>query len=695
MKLVIVESPAKSKTIGHYLGEDYKVEASVGHIRDLATSGKGGLGVDVDHDFKPTYIINKDKTKVVKELKKSAKEATEVILATDPDREGEAIAYHLAMVLNLPIDSTKRLEFHEITKNSILHAIENPRIINMNLVHSQETRRIIDRIIGFKISSLIKSRINSQSAGRVQSVTLKLICDHEKEIKDFVPQEYYQIIASIEKDGDVINLDFYKYKNEQVKINDLKTAEEILSNCSKDVIVYQINKNKRAVPSKEPFRTSTLQQEAFSKYKFKTRETTSIAQKLYEGKEIGEEGLVGLITYMRTDSTKLSDQFIALAKNYIIEKFGFNYYKGPSKNSKKIIMSQDAHEAIRPTSLDRTPESIKKYLSDHEFKLYKLIYNRTLASLMSDKVVEVTQNVFKSNDVLFKYDENTIIFDGYDALKVDEKDEKSNYIFNLNDVYSFKEIKKEQKFTQPPTRYSEGRIVKLMEDEGIGRPSTYSSTIQTLIARKYIISEKGVVTPTEQGIKTSTVLTKYFPDLMNTEYTANMETDLDKISEGTEDELQVLKSFYEPFITHFEEVKKTMYKDEPEYIDELCPLCGSRLVKRHGRYGDFIACSNYPTCKYIKKEEKDKAVEVGRNCPNCGAPLVYRYNKKGQKFIGCSNFPKCHYIESIDEPSENRICPKCGASLVKRKSKKGYFYGCSNYPKCDYVEPLNKDDKKE
>lgn len=692
MKLVIVESPAKSKTISHYLGDDYIVEASVGHIRDLATSGKGGLGVDVDHEFKPTYIINKDKVSVVKELKKTAKKADEVILATDPDREGEAIAYHLAEVLNLPIATTKRLEFHEITKNSIINAIENPRTINMNLVHSQETRRIIDRIIGFKISSLIKSRINSQSAGRVQSVTLKLICDHEKEINSFVPQEYYEITSLIEKDGDELKLNFYKYKDEIIKITSEEQASEILANCSKVATVIQVNKTNKNQASKEPFRTSTLQQEAFSKYKFKTKETTSIAQKLYEGKEIGSEGLVGLITYMRTDSTKLSDTFVDLAKNYILNSYGSDFYKGSIKSNKKVVLSQDAHEAIRPTSLERTPDSVKKYLTDHEYKLYKLIYFRTLASLMTDKVIEATQVIFKSNDVLFKFDENKTIFKGYDILSIDEKDKKY-YSFEENETYNFKEIKKEQKFTQPPTRYSEGRIVKLMEDEGIGRPSTYSSTIQTLISRKYIVSEKGVVAPTEQGIKTSTVLTKYFPDLMNTEYTANMETDLDKISEGVEDELQVLKEFYEPFIEHFDIVKKTMYKDEPEYTGEICPNCGSKLVVRYGKHGKFVACSNYPSCTYIKKEEKEKPEEVGRNCPNCGSHLVYRFNKKGQKFIGCSNFPKCHYIEGMEEKVENRICPKCGASLIKRRGKKGYFYGCSNYPNCDYMEPIKKEEK--
>ena len=689
MKLVIVESPAKSKTIGHYLGDNYDVEASVGHIRDLATTGKGGLGVDVDHDFKPTYVISKDKIDVVSKLKKLAKKSDEVILATDPDREGEAIAYHLAAVLNLPIDTTKRLEFHEITKDSITRAMESPRTIDMNLVHSQETRRIIDRIIGFKLSTLINSRINSKSAGRVQSVTLKLICDHEKEIEEFVPEEYYTLEAIINKDGDEVKLDFYRFNGDNIKINDVNKANEILSSCSKEVIVTGINKNKRSISSKEPFRTSTLQQEAFTKYKFKARETSLIAQKLYEGVELSD-GLTGLITYMRTDSTKLSETFVNSAKEFIIDKYGEKYFDNSHK-TKKVNLAQDAHEAIRPTSVTRTPESIKEFLSDKEYKLYKLIYQRTIASLMANKVVENTQVIFSSNNVDFKYDESKVIFDGYNVLNIDEKDDKKVYDFKEKEIYPLKEVNKEQNFTKAPARYSEGRVVKLMEDEGIGRPSTYASTIQTLIARRYITSEKGIITPTEHGKKTSLVLTKYFPELMNTEYTADMETKLDEISEGNEDEVQVLKDFYAPFIEHYEEVKKIMYKDEPEKTGENCPNCGAPLVYRYNKKGEkFIGCSNFPKCRYVKAEEKEEPTEVGRNCPNCGSTLVYRTNKRGQKFIGCSNFPKCHYIEGLNKEEETKICPKCGAALVRKRGKYGYFYGCSNYPNCDYMEPIKK-----
>ncbi|MBR1581784.1 MAG: type I DNA topoisomerase [Bacilli bacterium] len=687
MKLVIVESPAKSKTITHYLGDKYIVEASVGHVRDLAMTGKGRLGVDVEHDFKPTYSINDDKKEVIKKLKKLAKESEEVILATDPDREGEAIAFHLAEVLGLPIETTKRLEFHEITKDSITNAIANPRTIDMKLVHSQETRRIIDRIIGFKISTLINNRMNSKSAGRVQSVTLKLICDHEKEINEFVPQEYWEINSIIKVDKEEIKLDFFG-KDKKIEIKNKEQADEILSKLCDKFVVNDIKSATRKVASKEPFRTSTLQQDAFTKYNFKAKDTMSIAQKLYEGVEL-DDGLTGLITYMRTDSVVLSKSFEDQAVEFIKKNFGEQYLKGDKTKTKKVNLSQDAHEAIRPTSVLRTPEKMKKFLTDREYKLYKLIYNRAIGSLMSDKVIESTDISFDNNGYIFKYKLSEVKFNGYDILKLDDAENTVKYDFKVGESFDKIEINSEQLFTKAPARYSEGKLVKLMEDSGIGRPSTYASTIQTLLARKYITSEKGILAPTEQGTRTAYVLEKYFPDLMNTDYTALMETNLDKISDGSVDELDVLKEFYGPFETHFEEVKGTMYKDKPEYTGETCPECGSPLVLKHGRHGDFVSCSNYPKCKYVKKEEKDKPEEVGRECPNCGSPLVYRFNKKGQKFIGCSNFPKCKHIESLEiQEQEVKICPKCGSTLVVKGKRGKYFYGCTNYPNCDYTESL-------
>ena len=691
MKLVIVESPTKSNTIGHYLGDEYVVEASVGHIRDLAISGKGGFGVDVEHDFKPTYVIADDKKDIVKKLLALKKKSDEVILATDPDREGEAIAWHLASVLKLPIETTKRLEFHEITKNSIDNAIKNPRVINMDLVHSQETRRIIDRILGFKLSSLLKSKIRSNSAGRVQSVTLKMIVEHEKEINEFKSEEYWTLESSILHEDKKYKLNLLKIDGNEAKMASKEDADLVLSYTKEPVTIFNINKSQRSIPSKEPYRTSTLQQDAFTRYGFKTRETTFLAQQLYEGLEI-DGNLVGLITYIRTDSTKLSDIFIDQAKDFIIKTYGEKYYKG-QKNIKDVKGAQDAHEAIRPTNLELTPQKVKPFLKDHLYKLYKMIYERTLASLMANKILEVTTVSFKNSHLEFDLKGNRVVFDGYNVIKCDENDSSILPEFKEETTYELIDVKTEQNFTKPPARYSEAKIVKLMEDKGIGRPSTYAATIQTLLTRKYVSSEKGVLKPTEQGILTSNVLSKYFKDLMNTEYTAEMEENLDKISEGEISELKVIQDFYYPFIEHFNEVKEVMYKEPLKPTGEKCPLCGSDLVYRNGKHGEFIGCSNYPACKYVKKEEKEEPKEVGRVCPNCGAPLVIRKNKKGQEFIGCSNYPKCRYVESINPPeveTEEKFCPECGAKMVVKYSRRGKFWGCSNYPKCTHVEPYKK-----
>ena len=688
MKLVIVESPTKSHTISHYLGEDYVVEASIGHIRDLAKSGKGGFGVDIENNFKPTYVVLDDKKDVIKNLKKLAKKSEEIYLATDPDREGEAIAWHLSDVLNLPIEDTKRLEFHEITKETILKSIENPRTINMNLVHSQEARRIIDRIIGFKLSGLLNQKIKSKSAGRVQSVVLKLICDHEKEINSFVPEEYWTIECYIQIKNNEYQLNLISVDKKKPELKNEEDALNLFRQIGDKVKVSNINFTERQTSSKEPFRTSTLQQEAFSKYNFKTKDTSLLAQQLYEGIETNE-GLTGLITYMRTDSTRISEEFLDKAKVYITNKYGADYFKGVT-SSKKIKLAQDAHECIRPTSLERTPESIKPYLTTNQYKLYKLIFNRTVASLMTDKIDLVKTVTMFSNNVEFNLKGITNKFPGYNILKIEEKDKTEQELPEIKEGEEFDLIKKEknQHFTRPPARYSEGKIVRLMEEKGIGRPSTYSSTIQTLLQRKYILSEKGILSPTEQGVLTSNVLSKYFPDLMSTEYTANMELSLDKIQDGDLNEVQLLKDFYSDFIMHFDEVKQIMYKEPPKLTGENCPVCGGDMVYRQGKYGEFQACINYPTCKYIKKEKKEVEF-LNRTCPECGSPLVVRKNKKGDEFIGCSNFPKCHYVESMkNEELEERICPDCGGKLVLKHSRRGSFYGCSNYPKCTHVEPL-------
>lgn len=649
MKLVIVESPSKTKTLKKYLGDDYEIIATKGHIRDLAISGKNGYGVDIENDFKASYSINSDKDKVVKELKSASKKADQVIIATDPDREGEAIAWHLADIIGLDVKTNPRLEFHEITREAITEAVENPRTIDMNLVASQESRRIIDRIIGFGLSKITQKAIKSKSAGRVQSVTLSLICAHEKEILDFVPETYYHIEVLLEKNKYKIALD--NYNGQKIdRIKDLKTAEEIFGKISDILTISSIDVKEKRVKSKEPLTTSTLQQEAFNKHGLKTRETQMIAQKLYEGVDT-PEGLVGLITYMRTDSTKLSASYVNRAKAFIIDNYGEEYFAG-EKNIRNIAGAQDAHEAIRPTSNHRTPEIMKDYLNTKEYNVYKLIYNRAQGSLMTDQIQEVHTILMGSNGVQFKLEGHKVLFDGFTKLNSD-KSEK----FTLDKLSVGSKLKVENKElteeqTKPAPRYSEAKVVKLMEEKGIGRPSTYASTIQTLITRNYITSAKGIITPTEQGMLTSKFLDGNFQDFINVEYTAEMEKNLDTIQAGNDSRTHVLNSFYKTFTEEIDQYNKepklVVDRPKPKETGEMCPVCGNHLVERQSRFGKFVACENYPNCKYIKKEEK-KIEFVGRKCPDCGKELVFRHANKGKSrgktFIACSGFPKCRYTE--------------------------------------------------
>lgn len=694
MKLVIVESPTKCTTIKRYLGKNYIVVASLGHIRDLARSGKGGLGVDIENDFKPTYKISSGKYAVVKNLKEQAKRCDEVILATDPDREGEAIAWHLTQVLGLDVKTTKRLEFHEITRDSINHAINNPRTIDMNLVSSQETRRIIDRIIGFKLSTLLYNKIHSRSAGRVQSATLKIIADHEKEIENFVIEEYHKINVTASFNGQTYAINIKRNK----PVSTTEEALEILNNIPENLEVIDVKKEVKKREAKAPFTTSTLQQAAYNKYKFKTEETQSIAHKLYEGIDLGGEH-VGLISYMRTDSTRLSPTYINRAKNYIIEAFGEEYVGNKTK-FKEGKMAQDAHEAIRPTGNHRTPDSIKQYLTRNQYLLYKLVYERTLASLMAPKKEEITTVTIKGNDIIFTLEGVRILFDGYERLS---KEENSNKIMlpeiKNGDIFKVESKSEEQKFTQPPAHYSEAKIVNIMESVGIGRPSTYASTISTLSKRKYVTDADGVLKITDQGDKTSHVLDKYFPDIVNAKYTAQMEEKLDNIQAGSSSIVKMLNDFYNSFIKEFDKASKLMYKDEEEKTGENCPECGSPLIYKDGKFGRFICCSNYPKCNYIKKEPKE-VVYTGENCPVCGKPLVERTYNKDKKFVACSGYPKCNYIKpDPNKPAKQekqpaklvgRKCPKCGNELVYRTSKRGEFIACSNFPKCRYIENIKK-----
>ena len=694
MKLVIVESPTKCHTIQKYLGEEYKVMASLGHIRDLSTSGKGGLGVDVSNNFKPTYINSKDKVKVIKELIKEKNNASEVLLATDPDREGEAISWHLAEVLNLPIEETKRLEFHEITKPAILKAINNPRIIDMSLVESQETRRIIDRIMGFEMSTLLKRKIGSLSAGRVQSVTLKLISEREKEILKFVPEEYWTIqgIFSENIDAKLESVDGKPLGN--IKFEE--DANEILNDVPNSFVVGDITTRQRRIESKAPFTTSTLQQEAFIKHKYSTKKTASIAQKLYEGIDIGSQ-TIGLITYMRTDSVRLSPEFVSKANQYILDKYGEKYLgKENTKQGKGLV--QDAHEAIRPTSLDLDPKSIKQYLTTEQYNLYKLIYNRAVASLMSPRLDEVTTVKFQGKNYIFKTDGVRMLFDGFTKIYGVEDDLKKNLPeFVKGQEVSVKEITKQQHFTQGPSRYTEAKLVKTMEELGIGRPSTYASTISTLYDRKYIVQEKGSIFATEQGIETSDKLSEFFAPFMNTAYTAKMEQSLDEIVSGNDSRLGLLNDFYNEFEPLYEIALKDMKKTEPKKTGEVCPKCGNDLVYKKSKFGEFIACSSFPTCNYVKpKEEKQVEILEDQVCPKCGKALVKRKSKKGE-FYACSGFPKCKYIlgnedNQVEELYSDKKCPKCNKLLLIKKGRNGHgdFLACSGFPKCRYIESIKK-----
>lgn len=697
MKLVIVESPTKCKTIKKYLGNDYEVMASCGHIRDLSTHGKGGLGVDIENSFKPDYVSCKDKYKIIANLKKAKKEADEVYLATDPDREGEAISWHLCEVLNLDPYTTKRLEFHEITKPAILKALAKPRTIDMSLVQSQETRRIIDRIMGFKLSGLLKSKIGSLSAGRVQSVTLKLITDKESEIKSFVPKEYWNVSCLLENN---MNIKFDSSINGEIKeVPNEEVADQILNGLSDSFIVKNLSVRKRKIESKPPFTTSTMQQEAYLKHHYTTKKTQMVAQKLYEGIDIGNE-TIGLITYMRTDSIRLSPEFVSNALGYIKNEFDERYL-GKVNSSQNKNNVQDAHEAIRPTSLSLTPKSIKQYLSLDEYNLYSLIYKRALASLMAPKEEEITQVKLQSGDYYFKGEGVVTVFDGYSKLyesSSSEENTKSLPKLELEQIIKINSKKKEQKFTMPPSRFNEAKLVKTMEELGIGRPSTYASTISTLKDRKYVTSEKGVFTPTKQGEETVNNLCEFFKPFMDVTYTSNMEKKLDDIVDGNDSRINLLESFYKEFNEYYLNAKEKMNKVEPVKTGEKCPICGSDLVIKKSKFGEFTACSNYPTCKYIKPKEV-KPLEYLENevCPKCGKPLVKRTSKRGE-FYACSGFPSCHYIKGeenkekeIDQVSD-KVCPKCGKPLLIKKGKnnRGDFLACSGFPKCRYIESLNK-----
>ena len=675
-KLVIVESPAKTHTIGAYLGKDYKVVSSKGHIRDLATSGKYGLGVDVENNFDPTYIAIKGKSKDIKALKKDIKESDYVYLATDPDREGEAISWHLYDALDIDDDKYERIVFNEITKPAVEEAFNHARKIDMDLVKSQETRRILDRIIGFRLSKLMRSKTDGTSAGRVQSVALKLVVDREREIEAFIPEEYWEVVAHFND----IDSDLVTFNNEKLELHSKEEVDKVLNTIGEDYKVASIEKKAKKRNSLMPFITSTLQQACINKFGYNSTKVMSVAQKLYEGIDIGSES-VGLITYMRTDSTRLSPIFINEAFDYIKKEFG-DKYVGAVKASKKKENVQDAHEAIRPTSIYRTPDSVKKYLSDDEYKIYSIIYARALASLMAAGETLTTTINLDNNGYGFRTTGTVEIFDGF--LKVyrpyystEDKELPSN--IKEGDILSTKDVETSQKFTKPPARYTEATLIEEMEKLGIGRPSTYAQTMKTIKQRDYVTTKDKRFIPTETGIEVTDKLQEFFSSLINVKYTAEMETELDEIADDKMDNVKVLRNFYDKFEPLLDKAFKEMEKTQPQETGETCPNCGSPLVIRKSRYGQFVACSNYPTCKYIKTEEKEeKEVKEICKCPSCkDGMIIERLTRRGKTFYGCSRFPKCK-TAYWDKPID-RLCPECNAMLVDHNGE----IKCSS---CDYTE---------
>ncbi len=678
-KLVIVESPAKAKTIKKYLGTGYTVEASMGHIRDLP---KSQLGVDVEDNFEPKYITIRGKGELLAKLRKLAKKADKIYLATDPDREGEAISYHLAQTLKLDPKDNIRIVFNEITKDAVKNSIKNARPIDEKVFDAQQARRVVDRLVGYQISPILWRNVKwGLSAGRVQSVALKMICDREKEIEAFESKEYWSIEADLLKNKKAIKTKLAQYKNKKVEISSEKEAKAIEDELKKgEFIVAALKKGTKTRNPLAPFITSTLQQEASKRLNYQTRRTMSIAQKLYEGMDIKGHGSVGLITYMRTDSTRISNEAVASAKTYIEETFGKEYYPTTPKVYKGKKNAQDAHEAIRPSDVNITPDAVQGSVKPEEYKLYKLIWERFMASQMASCQLNTISLEVLNGDYKFRASGSSVAFDGYMKLYDDnnEDEDENTSIPDLdeNENLKSKDILLHQHFTQPPARYTEASFVKILEENGIGRPSTYAPTISTLLNRRYVEREKKSLMPTELGIIVNDLMKEYFTSIVDVEFTADMEERLDHIEEGTETWREVVGSFYAPLKKDLDYAEETVSKItiEDEVTDEICEKCGNHFVIKNGRFGKFLACSGYPECKNTKAIVE----KTGVPCPKCEeGEVLQRKSRKGKKFYGCSRYPECDYVswyEPVNEP-----CPICKGLMYKRYSKKeGTYLLCSN-----------------
>ena len=700
MNLLVIESSGKQETIQKYLGKDWEVFATKGHVRDLPAKS---LGVDVTHNFAPQYEIMPDKQDIVKKLKDKAKKADKVYLATDPDREGEAISFHLAYILGFDNDKQCRVVFNEITKDVILHNLQNPRAIDFNLVKAQQARRILDRLVGYKISPILCKKIqNNLSAGRVQSVALKLIVDREKEILDFKPQEYWNINAKLEKENKKPQFKalLTSYKNKKIKIKNEEEKNQILSNLNgKDFIVTNVKKTVSKSHAPAPFTTSTMQQDALNKLGMSSKKTSSCAQELYEGVKLGDEGKVALVTYIRTDSVRVSEEAQKKAKDFLIKKFGADYVPSKYNIYKSKGEIQDAHEAIRPVNFERTPESIKPYTSLDNYRLYKLIYERFLASQMSEAQYNSVACEINCDEYKFKASGKTPKFAGYTAIYQEHKeqedsDEKEEKLPPLEqgDKLNLVEILGEQKFTKPSPRYTEATLIKAMEENGIGRPATYTPTLMVLQNRKYVEKEGKFLKPTDLGFRTDDLLAKYFSKIVNVDFTAQMETRLDEISEGKYEWQQVISSFYNFLLPQLKNAnydsEKFTVPTELKVTDVKCDKCGAYMVEREGKYGKFLACPNFPTCKNVQSIKAE--AKVVAKCPKCGKNVLERKSKKGTIYYSCEDYTNCKFI-SWDIPT-GEFCPKCNEFLVKKETKTTTTIKCSN-PNCDYKVITKKEDE--
>ena len=685
-KLVIVESPAKAKTIKKYLGSDFDVVASMGHVRDLP---ENRLSVDVKKDFKPKYEVIKGKEKLVEELKEAADKSDEIFLATDPDREGEAISWHLAYLLGLDVEDHNRVTFNEITKTAVTNGIEHPRAIDMDLVNAQQARRILDRLVGYKLSPFLSQKIRrGLSGGRVQSVAVRIIVDRENEIRKFVPEEYWTLDAKFIPKGSrkAFPASFYGDVDGKIKISNKEQADKILAELEDaEYQVVKVKKGTRRKSPAPPFITSTLQQEASRKLGFQARRTMKVAQELYEGVEVADMGAVGLITYMRTDSLRISEDAVKEAADYILERWGKKYLPDIPRKFKVKANAQDGHEAIRPTMPNLSPDQVKDSLTSDQYKLYKLIWERFIACQMSNCLQSTTQADIQAKNYIFKASGYTVTFDGYTVLYEEGKDEEEEAkgalpVLESGMPWKCKELVGNQHFTQPPPRYTEASLIKALEENGIGRPSTYATTISTITAREYVTRENKTLKPTELGEVITKLMKEHFPKIVNIKFTAQVESELDEVEHGKEEWTQQLHTFYDEFSDTLKQAKEAMdgvkIQLEEDKTDSICEWCGRQMVVKTGRYGKFIACPGYPECKNIKKIIN----ETGAECPKCGGRVIVKKTKKGRVFYGCKEYPNCDFV-SWDEPSMEK-CPQCGKTLLKKKGKKPKLYCIT--PDCGY-----------